>query len=73
MNVSGPEQSLPKYFTQALKSESFKTCQLRLLADVWCRNEHANAMRALFWIDEACFRYKLFDGQMTRQDILDLK
>ena len=72
MNVSGPEQGLPKYFTQALKSESFKTCQLRLLADVWCRNEHANAMRAVFWIDEVCFRYKLFDGQMTRQDVLDL-
>ena len=44
MYVSGPEQGIPKYFTKALKSESFKTSQLRLLADVWCRNEHANAM-----------------------------
>ena len=40
MNVSGPEQGIPKY----LKSESFKTSQLRLLADVWCQNEHADAM-----------------------------
>ena len=39
---------------------------------MWCRNEHANAMWALFWIDEVCLRYKLFDGQMTRQDVLDL-
>ena len=37
-----------------------------------CRNEYANAMWAVFWIDEICFRYKLFDGQMTRQDVLDL-
>ena len=44
MNVSGPEQGIPKYFAQALKSDSFKTFQLRLLADVWCQNEHANAM-----------------------------
>ena len=26
----------------------------------------------VFWIDEVCFRFKLFDGQMTRQDVLDL-
>ena len=29
-------------------------------------------MSAVFWIDEVCFRYKLFDEQMTRQDVLDL-
>ena len=29
-------------------------------------------MSAAFRIDEVCFRYKLFDGQMTRQDVLDL-
>ena len=29
-------------------------------------------MWAVFWIDEVCFRYKLFDGQMPRQDVLDL-
>ena len=29
-------------------------------------------MRAVFWIEEVCFRYKLFDEQMTRQDVLDL-
>ena len=28
VNVSGPEQDIRKYFTQALKSESFKTSQL---------------------------------------------
>ena len=44
VNVSGPEQGIPKYLTQASKSESFKTSQLTLLAEVWCRNEHANAM-----------------------------
>ena len=44
VNVSVPEQSIPKYFTQALKSESFKTSQLRLLAEVLCQNQHANAM-----------------------------
>ena len=44
INVSGPDQAIPIYFTQALKSESFKTSQLRLLTEVWCRNEHANAM-----------------------------
>ena len=63
---------IPKYVTQTLKSESFKTSQLRLLAEVWCQNEHANAICAVFWIDEVCFRYKLFDGQMTRQDVFDL-
>ena len=26
----------------------------------------------VFWIDDVCFRFKLFDGQMTRQDVLDL-
>ena len=71
-NVSGPEQGIPKYFTQALKSESFSTSQLRLLAEVSCRNEHAKAMLAVFWIDEVCFRYKLFDGQMTRPYVLGL-
>ena len=45
---------------------------MRLLADPWCLNEHAYAMWAVFWIDEVCFRYKLFDGQMTRQDVLDI-
>ena len=44
VNVSGPEQGILKYFTQTLKSERFKTSQLRLLAEVWCRNEQANAM-----------------------------
>ena len=29
---------------EALKSESLRTSQLRLLAQVWCRIEHANAM-----------------------------
>ena len=29
-------------------------------------------MWAVLWIDEVCFRYKLFDGQITRQDVLDL-
>ena len=29
-------------------------------------------MWAVFWIDEDCFRYKLFDGQMTHQDVLNL-
>ena len=57
--VSGPEQGIPKYFTQTLKSESFKTSQLRLLAEVWCRNEHANPIWAAFLIDKLCFRYKL--------------
>ena len=33
VNVSGPEQGIPKYLTQALKSESFMTSQLRLLTD----------------------------------------
>ena len=33
-----------KYFTQALKSDSFKTSQLRLLAEELCQNEHAKAM-----------------------------
>ena len=42
------------------------------MAEVWCRNEHAKAMWAVFWIDEVSFRYKLFDGQMTHQDVLDL-
>ena len=28
VNVSGPEQGIPKYFTQALKSESFRTYQV---------------------------------------------
>ena len=27
-------------------------------------------MWAVLWIIEVCFRYKLFDGQMTRQDVL---
>ena len=44
--------AIAKYFTQALKLESFKafklesfkTSQLRLLAEVWCRIEHANAL-----------------------------
>ena len=36
LNLSGPEQGIPNYFTQALKSESHKTSQLRLLAEVWC-------------------------------------
>ena len=44
VNVYGPEQGIPKRFSQALISESFKTSQLRLLAEVWCRNEHANVM-----------------------------
>ena len=35
VNVSGHEQGTPNYFTQALKSESFKTPKLRLLAGVW--------------------------------------
>ena len=63
---------IPKYFTQTLKSESFKTSQLRLLAEVWCQNEHAIATCTVFWIDEVCFRYKLFDRQMIRQDVFDL-
>ena len=45
-------RAIQKYLTQALKLESykalklesFKTSQLRLLAEVWCRNEHANAL-----------------------------
>ena len=41
VNVSGPEQGIPRYFTEALKLESFKTSQLKLLAEVWCQNEHA--------------------------------
>ena len=53
-------------------TKSFTTSQLRLLAEVWCRNEHANAMWAVFWIDEVCYRYNAFDGQMTHQDVLDL-
>ena len=44
VNVSGPEQGIPKYFDHTLKSESFKTSQLRLLTEMWCRNEYANAM-----------------------------
>ena len=59
VNVSGPEQGILKIFTQALKSES----QLRLLAEV--------CAEAVFWIDEVCYRYNVFDGQMTRQDALD--
>ena len=34
VNVCGPEQGVPKNFTQALKTESFKTSQLELLAEV---------------------------------------
>ena len=45
VNVSGSEKCMPKEITQALKSELLKTSQLRLLAEGWCRNEHANAMR----------------------------
>ena len=45
-------RAIPKYFIQALKLESFKalkleslkTSQLRLLTEVWCRNERANAL-----------------------------
>ena len=44
VNVSEPEQGKPKYFIQALKSESFRTSQMRLMEEVWWRNEHANAM-----------------------------
>ena len=56
-------------FYSNFSSELFKTSQLRLLAEVWCRNEHANAMLAVFWIDEVCHRYKVFDGRITRQDV----
>ena len=48
INVSGPEQRMPKYFTQALKSESIKTSHLRLLAEGWGQNEQVNAMLAVF-------------------------
>ena len=44
VNVSEPERGIPKYFTQAVKSESFRTSQMRLMAEVWWRNEHANTM-----------------------------
>ena len=44
VSVSEPDQDILKYFTQTLKSESFKRSQWRLLAEVWSRNEHANAM-----------------------------
>ena len=45
-------RAIPKYFTQAFKLESFKalmlesfkTPQLRLLTELWCRNERANAL-----------------------------
>ena len=42
------------------------------MAEVWCQKEHANAMWAVFWIDEVCFRYKLFHGKVTRQDVIVL-
>ena len=29
-------------------------------------------MWAVFWIDEVCHKYNVFDGQMTRKDVLDL-
>ena len=45
---------------------------MRLLEKVWCPNEHANAMGAVFRLDEVCYKYKVFDGQIARQDVLDL-
>ena len=71
MHLDLGEQGIPNYFTQTLKPESFKPSQVRLLARVWCQNEHAHVMWAVFWIDEVCNRYNLFDEQMT-QDVFDL-
>ena len=42
------------------------------MADGWCRDEHANAMWAVFRIDEVFNRFNVFDGQMPRQVVLDL-
>ena len=64
MIVSGPKQLMPKYFTQALKSESLHLC------DYWKKG--GAEMRAVFWNDEVCYKYNEFDGQMTHQDAIDL-
>ena len=75
VKVSGPEQRRPKDFTQALKSESFKISLFRFLANEWCRNEYAtvlNTSELYFGLDEVCYRYKVVDGQVIRQNILDL-
>ena len=44
MHLDLGEQGIPNYFTQTLKPESFKPSQVRLLARVWCQNEHAHVM-----------------------------
>ena len=48
VNVSGPEQGMPIFFIQALKSKSFETSQLRLLIEVFFQNEHDIAMSGVF-------------------------
>ena len=42
------------------------------MAEGLCWYEHAKAIWAVFWIDEVCYRWNVFDWQMTRQNILDL-
>ena len=53
------------FFIQALKSKSFETSQLRLLIEVFFQNEHDIAMSGVFWIDEVCYRCKVFDVQLS--------
>ena len=60
----------------AMRSESFKTWLLRFLAEEWARNEYASVLKTCelyFGLDEVCCMYKVVDGQMTRQEILELK
>ena len=75
VKVSGPEQRRPKDFSQALKTELFKTSLLLFLAEEWCRNEYAAVLKTIelyFGLDEVCYRYQVVDGQMVRQEIVDL-
>ena len=71
VNISGPEQRMPKDFSQALKSES-----LHLSCDYWqmAGIEMSRLMpcEVFFWIDEVFNRFNIFDGQMPRQVVLDL-
>ena len=72
VNVSEPEQGIPKYFTQALKSESFRHLSRVYWQKCGAEMSMLTPCELFFGLMKSATDTNLFDEKMTRHDVLDL-
>ena len=74
--ITGPQQTRPKDWQEALKLSSFKTSLCRFLVNEWCNDCYATVLEGhelYIALEEECYSYTVIDGAVHQEEVPTLQ